>query len=299
VTGPGSVSMAADTAAVMVTHDGERFVHQQCESIFGQNLLPAVLVIVDDASSDASRSLLREIAHSAPIPVELIFRDGSDAPDLKTRVASSVVNGLAAVTQFDFVLLADQDDEWLIDRLASQRAILSEHAGAMLVAGDGVLIDDAGNLIGGRISDQFPPPADWDALDAAGRARAALSRPLVTGAAAAMTRELAELMMPVPRGWLHDRWATLVAVAVGGLVLQQRPVINYRVHGDQVLGLRQANVGSGHRRWRQVVARGTSPVMAVLHARDVVRHVRPLATDPAIQAELSWSAVLRTAADRD
>lgn len=295
---PGRAPIAVDTAAVMVTHDGERFLERQCQSIFNQGLLPAVLAIVDDASTDGCRQLVREIARSAPVPVELILRDGSDAPDLKTRVATNVVNGLAAVSEYAFVLLADQDDEWLVDRLASQRTILVDRPGAALVAGDGVLIDEAGNPTGGRISDWFPWPANWDALDAAGRARAALRQPLVTGAATAMTRELAQAMVPVPRGWLHDRWATLVAVAMSGLILQSRPVINYRIHEGQVLGLRQAPVGLNDRRWRQVLGRGTTPIAAIRHAADVVNRVRPLAKDPGVRAQLSWAKVVRSGAHR-
>ena len=102
----------------------------------------------------------------------------------------------------------------------------------------------------------------------------------------------------MPQGWHHDRWATLVAAARDGLILQREPVIRYRVHEDQVLGLRQADIGAGRRRWRQVLERGASPTEGVRKASDVVRRLRPLATDPDVRAELSWAAVLGSAAAR-
>ena len=292
------MQVATDTAAVMVTHNGERFLRQQCDSIFRQDLLPAVLIVVDDASSDGSRDILRELAGSAPIPMELIWADGSSVSNRKSRIAANVVRGLAAADPYDIVLLSDQDDEWLVDRLAHQREILVGTPGAMLVAGDGILIDEAGRETGSRLSDSFPRPAQWQALDAAGRMRAALRAPFVTGATAALTMALARLMQPVPAGWLHDRWATLVAAACNGLVVQSEPVIRYRIHEGQVLGQRQAQIGTGGRRWQQVLGRGAGPVEAANRTCDVVRRLRPIATDPAVRRELSWRAVVGSALDR-
>jgi glycosyltransferase involved in cell wall biosynthesis len=292
------MQVAADTAAVMVTHDGERFLRRQCESIFRQDLLPAVLIVVDDASSDGTRDILRELAGSAPIPMELIWADGSNISNRKSRIAANVIRGLAAADPYAIGLLSDQDDEWLVDRLAHQRAILVGNPGAMLVAGDGILIDEAGRETGGRLSDSFPRPAQWETLDAAGRMRAALRAPFVTGATAALTMALARLMQPLPAGWLHDRWATLVAAACNGLVLQSESVIRYRIHEGQVLGQRQAQIGTGGCRWQQVRDRGAGPIEAATRASDVVRRLKPLATDPAVRRELSWRAVLGSALDR-
>jgi glycosyltransferase involved in cell wall biosynthesis len=282
----------------MVTHDGERFLRRQVESVFGQSLLPAVLIVVDDASADGSRDMLRELARSAPIPMELIWADGSSVSNRKSRIASNVVKGLAAAAQYEIVLLSDQDDEWLVDRLARQRDVLQSNSSALLVAGDGILIDEAGAETGSLLSDSFPRPAHWETLDAGSRMRAALRIPFVTGAAMALKAPLVGLMDPVPGGWLHDRWATLVAVARNGLVLQSEQVIKYRIHGGQVLGQRQAQIGSGGRRWRQVLNRGAGPIEAATRAAQVVRRLKPMATDPAARAELSWRAVLGSAMDR-
>ncbi len=292
------MQVAADTAAVMVTHNGARFLRQQCDSIFRQTTLPAVLIVVDDASSDTTRALLHDISQAAPVPVELIVVDGSNAPNWKSRIASNVMTGLVAASEYRAAILSDQDDEWLPDRLAAQRSVLLETPGVLLVAGDAILIDEHGHPLGERMRDRFPLPPDWHARDAPARVRAALRRPIVTGAAAAMGPELVRLMSPVPKGWLLDRWATLVAVARDGVLLQDEPMIRYRIHGSQALGSSQASAGAGRSRWQQVLERGTSPLQAALRVADVVRRIRPIATDAAVRSELSWGAVLRSAADR-
>jgi glycosyltransferase involved in cell wall biosynthesis len=289
---------ASDTVALMVTRDGERFIQRQCESIAQQTLRPAALVIVDDGSTDGTRDIARDVMRSTAVPTEIIRWDGSHHADLKTRVASAVTKGLEAVAGFGIVVLSDQDDEWLPDRVAIQRQALVSGRGSLLVAGDAILIDDCGIRLDRTLRDHFPVPASWSSMDPAGRMRAALRMPLATGAASAMAAELIQLMLPIPPGWLHDRWATLVAAARVGLDLQDDVVVAYRVHDTQNLGLIQAEVGSGGRRWSQILARGAGPVEALQRCRVVVQRIGPLAVDAAVRSELSYAAVLGSALDR-
>ncbi len=289
------MEVAADAAVVMASHDGARFLASQVESILAQTLLPSVLAIVDDASRDGSRDLIRDFARSSPIPIELIVVDGSRYADPKSRVTACILRGIEAVASSDFLILSDQDDEWLPDRLMRQLDILRRDANALLVAGDGVLIDGSGAEIGGSLRDRFPPPANWGALGPAERVKAAIRRPFVTGATCGLRRELVAMMAPVPRRWLFDRWATLVAAARDGLVLQPDIVIRYRVHPDQLLGDRQAAGPVGTRRWRQVLARGASPLEAAMRAYDVVHRIRPVAVDATIRDELSWRSLAKAA----
>jgi glycosyltransferase involved in cell wall biosynthesis len=290
--------VASDTAVVVTTHDGARFIGRQIESILEQELLPSTVTVVDDASRDGTPRLVRDIAANSPVPIDLITIDGSRHGNPKTRVAASVMRGLESVSRFPFVLLSDHDDEWLPSRLELQREVLTGRPEALLVAADGVLIDERGALTGGRLRDSFPVPPDWDRLDAAERVRAAVRRPFVTGATCALRRELIPLVTPVPPGWLFDRWATLVAASQDGLVLQPEPLIRYRIHGGQVTGIGQAATGSGGRRWRQVLARGATPFEAAIRARDVVTRIGPMAAAGSIRAELSWRAILRAAISR-
>lgn len=294
----GAMTIASDTAVVMVTHDGEHFLRAQLESIFAQTELPAVLVVVDDNSRDGTVQILRDVARAAPIPIEIIEVDRSRLPNVRSRIAANVATGLAAAAEYDIVVLADQDDVWLDDRVARQRHLLRTTTGGLLVAGDGVLIDGAGMPTGGTLRTLFPAPDGWATMSPAERMHAVLRRPLVTGAASALVTDLGRLMAPIPEGWLPDRWASLAATARAGLVLDAAPVIRYRVHDAQELGVRQARTGTGRRRWQQVLERGASPLDAAIRGVQVVRRIRPLSVDPAVQAELSLRAILGSGLDR-
>ena len=298
---PTRMRIAPDTAVVMTTRDGEPFVARQIESILSQSLLPAAMTIVDDASRDNTLSIIRDLASAAPVPIELVRVDGSRHRNTKTRIAESVIRGLDSVAHdagFEFVLLSDQDDEWLPGRLESQRELLSGRSDALLVAADALLIDANGAALGGHLRDRFPIPEGWERLDPAQRIRAVIRRPFVTGATCAMRRDLVSLVAPVPPGWLFDRWATLVAASRDGLVLQADPVIRYRIHAGQVTGIRDASTGAGRRRWRQMLARGGTPIEGVMRAHDIVHRIRPLAVDRSVRTELSWPSLIRAAAGR-
>ncbi len=290
--------VASDTAAVVITQDGERWLEEQLDSILTQTVLPAAILVVDDHSRDGTLGLVREIARSAAVPIEWRRVDHGHAPDLKTRIARTVGVGLAWATQeHDIALLADHDDSWLPERLASQRQLLEE-TDALLVAGDAVLMDEAGRPLDGRLRDHFPLPGDWGLLTPAGRMAALLRVPFVTGAAMAVTAECVRLMTPIPGGWLHDRWASLVATARGRLAVQVAPVIRYRIHDAQAVGHRHASTGAEKARWQQVLARGASPLDAVVRARHVEHRLRPLAMDASVAAELTWPALVRSARRR-
>ena len=55
----------------LATHNGEKYLAAQLESLSRQTTLPAELVVTDDASVDRTRDVLGEFAATAPFPVRL------------------------------------------------------------------------------------------------------------------------------------------------------------------------------------------------------------------------------------
>ena len=62
-------------------------------------------------------------------------------PTQRVAITACIMRGIEAVASFEFLILSDQDDEWLPGRLMRQRDILRGDTDVLLVAGDGVLID--------------------------------------------------------------------------------------------------------------------------------------------------------------
>ncbi len=74
---PGTVAhgrAGERVSVVMATFNGEEFLMEQLASIARQSRCPDDMIVVDDASTDATATILRDFADAAPFPVELVVR---------------------------------------------------------------------------------------------------------------------------------------------------------------------------------------------------------------------------------
>ena len=216
-------------AAVVVTHNSERFLRELIASIQGQTRVPDEVIVIDDHSSDATVALAR----SAGWRVETAT---SPATDTATRIAQNFTQGLRAARDFDIAILSDHDDYWLPNRLEHQAQEFLVHPDAWMLASDGRIMNSENTL-----RDTFPVPPDWEKMSRAKRLRYALRHSIATGGACAVRPAVLldpeNKAVPVPEGWLHDRWWSLAAVATDALQIDSQTVIEYRVQGDQQVGL--------------------------------------------------------------
>jgi glycosyltransferase involved in cell wall biosynthesis len=133
-----------------------------------------------------------------------------------------------APSEAGLVALCDQDDRWDLDKMATLRSALGT---AQLAYSDQRLVDTEGRVLRetlwrGRRNNY----TDIASL---------LVANTITGAAALMRREVAELALPFPDppGWqFHDHWIGLVALAAGDIAYVDRPLYDYVQHERAILG---------------------------------------------------------------
>jgi hypothetical protein len=77
-----------------------------------------------------------------------------------------------------------------------------------------------------------------------------LRRSFVTGATAALRRELVALALPVAAGWIHDEWLTAIAAVAGRVDFIDAPLIDYRQHGGNQIGMRKRTLAM---KWRELI----------------------------------------------
>lgn len=248
--------MAQRISVVMATRNGTPFLRSQLDSIVGQDLLPDELVVVDDASDDGTADMVDGATRGWPLPVRvvrLVQRGGSTA-------AFGV--GMAAV-RGDLIVLSDQDDIWLPHKLASLERALSASPSCGMAFSDAWLLDADGRRRDERL---------WEVAGFSPRQQVAmrhepfgqiLSRSIVSGCTSALRSSLLPVVLPFPAdgaGGLgpmtHDRWISLVASAIAGVVVIGDPLIGYRIHPEQQIGIPALQVRlvvpSSVLRWRQV-----------------------------------------------
>lgn len=262
--------MTSTVAVAMATFNGERYLGEQLRSIAQQSRVPDAMVVHDDGSSDSTLPTLRSFAASATFPVRIIERTQTAAADRYTRIAASFSSAMAGCRPYDFIALADQDDRWHSNRLSVTVAALESHTAGLLAFGDGAYFDEHGGAVAGSLRTSYPVPPGLDGMPAVDQFTAVIARPMVTGAAATLRSSLLDWAIPVPSYWLHDRWLSIAAAAFGGLLPVADRVLDYRVHGSQVVGTGEGG-GLGQRVSRALFRHGS---MVALTRRTVAFHRR-------------------------
>jgi len=140
--------------------------------------------------------------------------------------------GLVAPT-VDHVALADQDDVWYPDKLAT---LLAELGGAQLAYSDARIVDRDGGVIAASYWERrHNNHADLLSL---------LVANAVTGAASCFRRDLLDDALPFPPAQFahyHDHWLGLVALARGDIAYTERALYDYVQHREASLGHAAAN----------------------------------------------------------
>jgi Glycosyl transferase family 2 len=221
----------ATISVALITCNGCPHIGPQLESIAWQTRRPDEIVIGDDQSSDQTARLVERFAEVHGIPTH--WRRNS------TRLGASP-NRQQAIAQCrgDIVVFADQDDIWMPQKLARLEATLAADPGAAFVFSDGLLIDEHGEVMPGTLFGRL-------AFDAAERASfrhdgaldVLVKRNVVAGPTLAVRRAALLRLLPFEPGWYHDYYLALGLSVLGRGILLDEPLIYYRRHTRQQLGV--------------------------------------------------------------
>lgn len=214
----------------LASYNGERYISEQLDSIARQTRLPDELIISDDASNDATRTIVRDFAERVPFPVLLRTNSERLGSTRNFEVAIRACSG-------DIIFLCDQDDVWYPDKMAliEERFINDPGAGAVFTNAD--VVDQDLHPLGTRLWKIFRFNMKRQARIAAGDALGVLlKRPVVTGATMAFRSVYRDLILPLPDTW-HDAWIALLIGAISRLDAVPTPLIAYRQHSANQLGI--------------------------------------------------------------
>ena len=224
---------------VLVTHNSQQFLAELLDSIDGQTRPLDQLIVIDDNSTDSTRSILSERGITA-------IASTSVATDLSTRIASNFLQGVRCAPPESIVILGDHDDTWLPNRVEHQSHIMASFPQAAMLASDGYTTNSTKST-NPTLRSTFPVPEHWSDLTRRAQFTYAVKHSIATGGASAVRPS--RLPATIPTGWLHDRWWSLAAVSKKAMVLDSVPVINYRISPSQQVGLDTQAQHQGIKDW--------------------------------------------------
>jgi hypothetical protein len=225
---------ASPTVSVaLCTYNSARYITPQLSSILAQKPPPLEVVVCDDGSTDETLDLVRAQAAEHPsggaIRIAATARVGGTAPNFSRALAHC---------RGDYIALSDHDDVWAPGRLSVALAAAQDAPQPALVFSDARLIDGDGVPLGRTLFEAYRVRAvELDAIRRGQAFAILLQRNIVTGATVLFDRTLLEAAMPLGGKWVHDEWLAIIAAALGSVTCVEEPLIDYRIHGANQIGI--------------------------------------------------------------
>lgn len=212
----------------LATYNGAVFIDALLASLVAQTHQSFELVISDDGSSDDTLAIIHRYMERMDIK---ILADGRKRGIL--RNFENALNGCSS----DYIALCDQDDVWAPEKLAltldatKQLESAFEQNRPVLVFSDLEIVDQSLN----RIDASFFHHTNKSAQ--AHNFEDFLLGNHVPGCAMFFNRALLNVALPFPAVDIHDWWLIQVAALKGCLGFIERPLVKYRQHSGNSIGL--------------------------------------------------------------
>lgn len=219
---------------LMATYNGVCYLAAQIDSIVGQSYPNWKLIIHDDGSDDETIELAASYASRFPGHI-VILNDGLTFGDARSNFAHLMAHASA-----NYIMLADQDDVWLPNKIQnSMRSLLEQETlwginTPLAIFTDLAVVDERLNVVA---------PSFWafqniqpDRL--ANSIQDLAVRNCITGCTLLMNKSALRVCLPVlPVAVMHDWWCGLkVLQANGKLIPLPEATVQYRQHSGNVVG---------------------------------------------------------------
>lgn len=223
---------------LLCTYNGAAYVRAQLQSILDQTVQDLHVVVSDDGSTDETLAIVEAMAAAHPGRITILRQDpptgSAERHFLKLLVER-------AYDVADYIMLSDQDDVWLPDKVEKTLARMQADEAACRTAGEAnapILVHCDSRIVDRALREIAPSFVAYQKMTPS---RCQLQQLLVqnnvVGGALMMNRALAERITEIPAHCvMHDQWIALVASAFGHIDFVPESLYLYRQHGDNVLG---------------------------------------------------------------
>ncbi len=218
---------------LMATYNGARYLPEQIDSLLRQTEQDFTLYVHDDCSNDGTWALLCEYAGRYPGKISICQNEQNSGG------AEHNFLQMMAAHRNGYVMLCDQDDVWLPDKiertLKAMRAAEAAYGEAtpILVHTDLYVADQDLSVVSNSLNDMLALEMDRTSL------ASQIVQNTVTGCTAMYNTALAQRIRTPQYCIMHDWWLGLITVCFGRRVYLPEPTVLYRQHGGNSVGAKK------------------------------------------------------------
>ncbi|MDZ4793337.1 MAG: glycosyltransferase [Bacteroidota bacterium] len=197
----------------LCTYNTGPFLVPLLNSLLQQSWENTEIVCCDDKSSDDTVKTLEKFQLQYPGRIWLYQNETNLGYIKNFEQCLSLCSG-------EWIALADHDDSWMPKKLETLVKAIGD---AMLVYSDSVLINEAGNETGKKISDRFrlhdrPHPNAFAFYD------------FTWGHTMLLRKELLEYALPIPANMPYDTWLAYTAASISTIRYVNETLTGWRQH---------------------------------------------------------------------
>ena len=226
-------------SVALCTYNGEKYIEEQLNSILRQSVRVSEIIICDDNSKDNTVTVADSILKNSGISYQIMIND----PPL--GVADNFLKALKH-TRGDYVFTCDQDDIWHDDKVKFFWEAVQQSRKALYFS-DGILVDGDAKPLGSTLWEAYGVDRELESGEAL--LPILIRRPMVTGAAMLVSRELIDQINEIPEQWLHDEWFAMIAAVKDNISTICVQTFDYRQHGNNVVGAKKYSFFEKARLW--------------------------------------------------
>lgn len=232
---------------VMATYNGEKYIDEQLRSIFRQTYKPDEVIIRDDCSTDNTVQIIEDFIRKYQLEWRLIRGKKNIGFEKNFSEALKEASG-------DIIFFSDQDDVWGKNKIQVMTLIMNKHKQILCLNSGYNCINSKGEKK--RIK-SIPFTSNNGLIIGKVVRRNSISRfsaeevlkyNISMGCTMAFRRELIADYQnnagEVPHDWLIN----IIAATKNGLFFYNNPLIRYRLHNENTIGVDTAVVQEKRRR---------------------------------------------------
>lgn len=224
---------------MLSTYNGEKYLHEQLDSLLAQTGVDITILIRDDGSTDNTGNILQ--AYSQQYADKIIV-DLADNIGCNGSFFALMKLAAEKYADYDYFAFSDQDDVWLSDKMyASAEALDAVDNGIKLYYCSPQLVDE-----------KLTPIKACPLISRITLEEAFILQPCI-GCSMVFSKEVlkkASIIDPAKVN-IHDAWVYKVCLALGGEVIYDpTPHILYRQHSSNAIGRTQGFKKKWKRRFK-------------------------------------------------
>src|SRR5215213_363952 len=200
-------------SVVVCTYNGEKFLHQQLESLISQTYPDLEIIISDDNSTDSTVKIAESFQRRDP-RIQIHINKNNLGYNRNFEQAFDLATG-------DFIAVCDQDDIWKPNKIEAMMPLFVD--GAILICCRSV-----------RFRNQIPDVEKYcrRKLFTGNDIRRLMYVNDIAGHNIIFKKELVQFAKPFPEGVFYDWWLTIVAAVFGTVKATDKVYTFHRWHTD-------------------------------------------------------------------